>query len=59
MVAALLAAAAAALASAAVPYNQIVALNQLFSATNGRQWKNSFGWGSVRVGREVVVHLNI
>ncbi len=37
--------AAAASASAAVPYNQIVALNDLFSSTSGKGWTRSDNWG--------------
>jgi hypothetical protein len=32
-------------ASAAVPYNQIVALEELFNSTGGPAWQNSAHWG--------------
>jgi hypothetical protein len=35
----------AAVASAAVPANQIVALNELYSSTSGKWWWNSANWG--------------
>ncbi len=35
----------AASASAAVPYNQVVALNELFSSTSGKGWTRSDNWG--------------
>jgi hypothetical protein len=37
--------AVAASASAAVPYNQVVALNELFSNTSGKGWTRSDNWG--------------
>jgi hypothetical protein len=37
--------AVAASASAAVPYDQIVALSDLFSSTNGEGWRDSSNWG--------------
>ncbi len=37
--------AVAASASAAVPYDQIVALNDLFSSTNGKGWHRAENWG--------------
>jgi hypothetical protein len=37
--------AVAASASAALPYNQVVALNELFSSTNGKGWSRSDNWG--------------
>jgi hypothetical protein len=35
----------AASASAAVPYNQVVALSELFSKTSGDGWHRSDNWG--------------
>ncbi len=32
-------------ASAAAPYNQVMALNELFHSTNGKWWDNSENWG--------------
>jgi hypothetical protein len=36
---------ALACAHAAVPFNQIVALNELFSDTGGKEWRNNSNWG--------------